>query len=416
MGNIVINPNSKNNEFKRKTVFDNEIINIIKNVKVSNDTSIPYLPKEYYKHQMQACCINALYPKDKDISTDPDSVLLDNPTNYLRIPLPILNDVDCSDPSKITKSEQDFCLNTTDVNIAFRDDDSKGNGLCPTQLDISDGGPNATNGSFICDSLINNSCAKELYDQKCMSFDKNDKLGYSINVWNQDNQVCNKSSRTKLAAHFVGSPICACSNSQLGPNTNTNPSKNLSTKLNINAYGINDANFSAQTDTPYSLNINNNTKVIYPKHLDSVCATGLDAGGGAYKITNDYKKVNICMNQLNITNNMIDNLNVNNISQTCSANSVSASSETVKNNDKLNPDKVLTDNTDNPTVDNSDTTNSTNPDNSTNADNSTNSDTDNKTPIVAEEAKIDTTVLILIGVSAFTIIMLFLSKFLLLLV
>ena len=59
MGNIVNNPNSKNNEFKRKTVFDKKIIDILKNVTTVNDTNIPNIPtfkdpisgkNIYYKH------------------------------------------------------------------------------------------------------------------------------------------------------------------------------------------------------------------------------------------------------------------------------------------------------------------------------------------------------------------------------
>ena len=137
MGNIVNNPNSKNNEFKRKTVFDKKIIDILKNVTTVNDTNIPNIPtfkdpitgkNIYYKHQMQACCLNALYPKDK-LPADTDSALLNDPTSYLRIPLPILNTVDCSDPAKIDKIDQEMCLNTADVNIAFEDMDKDGKQL-----------------------------------------------------------------------------------------------------------------------------------------------------------------------------------------------------------------------------------------------------------------------------------------------
>jgi len=286
MGNIVNNPNSKNNEFKRKTVFDKKIIDILKNVTTVNDTNIPNIPtfkdpitgkNIYYKHQMQACCVNALYPKDK-LPADTDTALLNDPTSYLRIPLPVLNNVDCSDPAKINKIDQEMCLNTADVNIAFEDMNKDGKPLCPTELDISYDGPNATTGAPVCDSLINNICAKELYEQNCMYVSGYDKDGKAINKWNINNPMCNISSRTNLSQPFVGSAICACSNSQLGPNTNTNPSKNLSDKLG-NAYNINSNNLTAQTDTPYSLNVNNNSKTIYPKHLDTICTTGLNNGG-----------------------------------------------------------------------------------------------------------------------------------------
>ena len=104
----------------------------------------------------------------------------------------------------------------------------------------------------ICDGLINN-YAKDLYDNNCIEFKKDNKTGKYYKVWNK--KCIDKDGNLKY-----GKEECVCINSAVGFNLNNNPSDTIKGGFlfdtnSENPYGI-DSN-SENKYTKYSVNMFN---------------------------------------------------------------------------------------------------------------------------------------------------------------
>ena len=178
MGNSLIK-SEDNRILKDDTVFAKEITEILKNKnEIFEKVDGEYLQEPV--NQIRACCMNVV--KEKPTNND-----------FISIKLPIVKNN----------------LSSESYGLQFK---GKREELCSDKFIKGNKG--------ICDGWMINNCAKDLYDNNCIEFKKDDKTGKYYKVWNK--KCIDKDGNLKY-----GKEECVCINSAVGFNLNNNPSDTI---------------------------------------------------------------------------------------------------------------------------------------------------------------------------------------------
>ena len=307
MGNTI----TKSNDvkiLKNDTIFEKEINKILRNrTEIFEKVNGKYLEEPV--NQIRACCMDIV--KEKPTNKD-----------FISIKLPKATD---------NKECTENCITTESYGLQFQ---GKRIELCGDKLKKGRGGA--------CDGWMINNCAKELYDNDCISIEKDKETGKFYKSWNK--KCLNKDGTLKYIKDD-----CACLNSVTGFNLNMEPSNKIKggflfDNKNDNPYGIKGS--VKNNYTKYSLNMFNVPyKVQQPMLFDKKCLSkevNIKKGTSkAYTLsTYDNTESELCMNDFDM--GTYDRKNFSNIEQNTNCNSVAT--EFKKSNKKfvdLNGDKSV---------------------------------------------------------------------------
>jgi hypothetical protein len=290
MGNTLITAN--NNRNINDTILGKRVKEILLNQEIVVDKDLKTNKDITQKvNVVRGCCMDIVKP-------DPT----DNEFITVNLPEGLTPDEDkfCKDKGR--------CIGSSKLGLQVKGDRKK---ICQKNLV-----PGKTG---VCDAIMVNKCAKDLYDTGCIIV-KTNKKGRKVRVWNAKNRNC----FTKRGALIYGSEECACINSATGFSLNTNPSNKIK---GGNAFRKNDENpfgLDGSADngyTKYSLDIfGYEPQYQKPQIFDARCASkkaAVGSGESAPYLLDDYKVKNltICMNQINIKDSDIGAANFSNIKQ-----------------------------------------------------------------------------------------------------
>lgn len=302
MGNTLIKSNDTK-ILKNDTIFDKEINKILRErTEIFEKINGQYLEEPV--NQIRACCMDIV----KEEPTDKD---------FITIKLPKATD---------DKQCKENCLSTEKYGLQFK---GKKIELCGDKLVKGRGGA--------CDGWMINSCAKELYDNDCITIEKDKETGKFYKKWNK--KCLDKDGNIDYIRDD-----CACLNSATGYNLNMDPSVKIKggflfDNLNENPYGLKGEvknNF-----TKYSVNMFNVPyKNQQPKLFDKKClAKEIDVKNGisgAYTLPNyDDTENELCLKEFNMGE--LDKKTFSNIEQNANCNSESIK---FKNSDRTTVDLV----------------------------------------------------------------------------
>ena len=302
MGNSITKDLS-DHRFNEKSLLGIEI----KKIMMDYDKPIdPYNPtyKNVKQYLAKACCKDVIRP---GVSNEKNSVA--------SIAFPIAGDL-TQDRCK----KDGVCLETEYVGLQIDDERVK---YCGKGDTIGLAGYNFSidrdsSGNSECDNYMLDYCAKSIYDQGCITINKN-KTGKLVSQFTDPkiNPMClDKDKRVNY-----GPPECECLNSIFGTNLNTKPAKKIGDNTG-NPYGLEGTATDPENNfSKYSLNIfNQQAGTQRPRSLDNRCtvaATRGDSGrSSAYTLLIDkLGQVTICLNQINLNDSNIGNANISDLKQ-----------------------------------------------------------------------------------------------------
>lgn len=302
MGNTLIKSDDVK-ILKNDTILEKEINKILRQrTEIFEKIDGKYLEEPV--NQIRACCMDVVKkePTDKD---------------FITIKLPKATD---------DKQCKENCLSTEKFGLQFKGEKME---ICGNKLVKGRGGA--------CDGWMVNSCAKELYDNDCVTIEKDKETGKYYKKWNK--KCLDKEGNIDYIRDD-----CACLNSATGYNLNMDPSVKIKggflfDNLNENPYGL--KGDVKNNFTKYSVNM---FKVPYknqqPKLFDKKCLTkevdvkkGLS---GAYSLPNyDDTENELCLKELDMGE--LDKKTFSNIEQNTNCNSESIK---FKNSDRSTFDLV----------------------------------------------------------------------------
>jgi len=302
MGNS-ITKDLNDHRFNEKSLLGIEI----KKIMMDYDKPIdPYNPTytNVKQYLAKACCKDVIRP---GVSNEKNSVA--------SIAFPIAGDL-TQDRCK----KDGVCLETEYVGLQIDDERVK---YCGKGDTIGLAGYNFSidrdsSGNSECDNYMLDYCAKSIYDQGCITINKN-KTGKLVSQFTDPkiNPMClDKDKRVNY-----GPPECECLNSIFGTNLNTRPAKKIGDSTG-NPYGLEGTATDPENNfSKYSLNIfNQQAGTQRPRSLDNRCtvaATRGDSGrSSAYTLLIDkLGQVTICLNQINLNDSNIGNANISDLKQ-----------------------------------------------------------------------------------------------------
>ena len=302
MGNSITKDLS-DHRFNEKSLLGIEI----KKIMMDYDKPIdPYNPTytNVKQYLAKACCKDVIRP---GVSNEKNSVA--------SIAFPIAGDL-TQDRCK----KDGVCLETEYVGLQIDDERVK---YCGKGDTIGLAGYNFSidrdsSGNSECDNYMLDYCAKSIYDQGCITINKN-KTGKLVSQFTDPkiNPMClDKDKRVNY-----GPPECECLNSIFGTNLNTRPAKKIGDSTG-NPYGLEGTATDPENNfSKYSLNIfNQQAGTQRPRSLDNRCtvaATRGDSGrSSAYTLLIDkLGQVTICLNQINLNDSNIGNANISDLKQ-----------------------------------------------------------------------------------------------------
>ena len=302
MGNTLIKSDNVK-ILKNDTILEKEINKILRErTEIFEKIDGQYLEEPI--NQIRACCMDVVKkePTDKD---------------FITIKLP-----KATDDKQCTEN----CLSTEKFGLQFKGEKME---LCGNKLVKGRGGA--------CDGWMVNSCAKELYDNDCVTIEKDKESGKYYKKWNK------KCLDKEGNINYIRDD-CACLNSVTGYNLNMDPSVKIKggflfDKLNENPYGL--KGNVKNNFTKYSVNMFNVPyKNQQPKLFDKKCISkevdvkkGLS---GAYSLPNyDDTENKLCLKELDIGE--LDKKTFSNIEQNTNCNCESIK---FKNSDRSTFDLV----------------------------------------------------------------------------
>ena len=302
MGNS-ITKDSSDKRFNEKSLLAIEI----KKIMMDYDKPIdPYNPtyKNVKQHLAKACCKDVIRP---GISNELNSVA--------SIAFPIAGNL-----TQDRCAKDGVCLETEYVGLQIDDERVK---YCGKGDTIGLAGYNFSidrdaAGNSVCDNYMLDYCAKSMYDQGCITTNKN-KAGKLVSQLTDSkiNPMCLDGDKRVN----YGPPECECLNSIFGTNLNSKPAKKIGDSFS-NPYGLEGTGTDSENNfSKYSLNIfNQQAGTQRPRSLDNRCtvaATRGDSGrSSAYTLLIDkLGQVTICLNQINLNDSNIGNANISDLKQ-----------------------------------------------------------------------------------------------------
>ena len=187
----------------------------------------------------------------------------------------------------------------------------------------------------VCDSLMTNYCAKDLYSRGCIKCKEGTGEGYDkkcVPIWDSSNKNCFNPNPNNPYLQY-GPADCACINSSTGFTLNNNPSNSIYggfKEMQSNPYDVKIGQKS-NLFTKYSANVFGYAPNYQnPLVLDSNCSalnqdsTSKSGISRPYLLSGYKNDPKLCLNQINIGNSDINSLNFKNIQQTNNCGGVDA--------------------------------------------------------------------------------------------
>ena len=178
----------------------------------------------------------------------------------------------------------------------------------------------------VCDSLMTNYCAKDLYSRGCIKCKEGTGEGQDkecVPIWDSSNKNCFNPNPNNPYLQY-GPADCACINSSTGFTLNNNPSNSIYGGFKERQSNPYDVRLGQKSNlfTKYSANVFGYASTVQnPLVLDSNCSalnqdsTSMSGISRPYLLSGYKNDPKLCLNQINIGNSNINSLNFKNIQQ-----------------------------------------------------------------------------------------------------